>query len=308
MNEVIITVKNSPIYKARRFAQRLAYRIFGPQRMAKFYYRIVMKSKLNLDNPQSFCEKINWYKLYYCPNNEMVVRCSDKYLVREYISSCGFDGLLSKIINVWEKPDDIKWDSLPNEFALKISNGCGYNIICSNKNCLNETKTKRLLKKWIKEKFGCYNVEPHYDLGPKWIICEKYIKGEDALPTDYKIPCFFGEPRLIQTCEDRSAEGSIYRYYNLDGNPLPYGKSCGEKPLEIRHDLLTQMIDVAKRLSKPFPFVRVDFFVVDNRLQISELTFTPSAGLKPDIAGQRGDVQLGAFFDISKLKKEGSDR
>ena len=299
--DVIITVKDNFIYKIRRFMQSCAYVVFGAENMAKIYYRIVMKKRLNLKNPVSFTEKINWYKLYYCPENQLIIQCSDKYNVRDFLDSLGLEKYKAEIINSWKNPDEIVWEDLPDKFVLKNTNGCGYNIICRNKSSLNEKETKKLLKKWLSEHFGYYNAEPHYEKGEKQIICEKYIKSEDILPLDYKMHCMNGMPKVLQVCEERDRKETKYIFYDTKGIPFSFGKYPRKNRLDISEELLAEMVSVREKVAKYFPYVRVDFFINKGGLQISELTFSPSAGLKPDLLYRNADNIMGEMWDSEGL-------
>lgn len=299
-NHVVITVQRGIKYKFRRYIQVLFYKIFGPIIMAKIYYRIVMKKKLNLKNPTTFTEKINWYKIYYCPKNELIIKCSDKYTVRNFLIENGMKEYISEIVAVWDNANEIDWSKLPEKFALKNSNGCGYNIICNDKKYLDEKKTKKLLKKWMKEKFGCYNAEPHYNIGEKCIICEKYIESKNLLPLDYKIHCMNGKPKVIQLISERTTSHYITTYYDINGNPMDIGINPSKDKLNINDDLLEKMIEISEKIASYFPYVRVDFFINKGKIQISELTFSPSAGLKPDLNVNNGDIIMGNLFDLSK--------
>ena len=298
---VVITVRDNISYKLRRKAQVLAYKLLGPTAMAKIYYKIVMKERLDLKEPKTFTEKISWYKLRLCPNNELIVQCSDKYGVRAFIEELGLGKYLSELIGVWERPEDIDFEALPQKFALKNSNGCGCNIICDDKSFLDEVEAKRLLSKWLKEEFGCYNAEPHYNVGKKYVICEKYIESESLLPIDYKIHCMNGQPRVVQVCEERTSKHSDYIYYGTDMQPLDFGVRPDDKPLDMDTELFGEMLGVSERIAAHFPYVRVDFFISDGALQISELTFSPSAGLKPDLKYGDGDKKMGDMWDISGM-------
>lgn len=303
-NDIIITVQDNFFYNVRRWFQKTAYKILGPVNMAKIYYRIVMKKRLNLKSPSTFTEKINWYKLFYCPYNPLIIKCCDKYDVRDFLDSIGFHNYQSNLIGVWDNPDDIKWDSLPERFALKSSNGCGYNIICKNKFALDENLAKKMLKKWQREKFGCYNAEPHYNKGKKRIICEEYIDNDEILPIDYKVHCMNGKPLVIQVCDERTSKTTKYTYYDVQCMPLKYGIAPSDNRLDLDEDLRVDMINACIIISEHFPYVRVDFFINKGRLQISELTFSPSAGLKPDLLFGNGDVEMGNMLNIEELIKE----
>lgn len=300
-NDVIITVRNDFFYNIRRWFQKTSYRILGPVNIAKIYYVVVMKRRLNLNYPSTFTEKINWYKLFYCPYDPLIIKCCDKYDVRDFLNELGLQDYQSNLVGVWDSPYDIEWDSLPEKFALKNSNGCGYNIICKNKSALNEYAAKKLLKTWLREDFGCYNAEPHYNIGKKRIICEEYIDSDEILPVDYKIHCMNGKPSVIQVCDERTSKTTNYTYYDTFGQPFKYGIYPSNHCLDLNEDLRSDMINVSSTISEHFPYVRVDFFVNKGRLQISELTFSPSAGLKPDLRFGNGDIEMGKMLDIKEL-------
>lgn len=305
---VSITVRDNFSYTLRRRGQVLAYRLFGPKFMAKVYYRLVMKQKLDLKNPKTFTEKINWYKLFFCPKNELIVQCADKYEVRRFLEGLGLDDYLSELIGVWEEPEQIPWEKLPSKFALKSTNGCGYNIICRDKRYLDEQETKKLLKKWMKEHFGCYNAEPHYELGKKRIICEKYIESAHLLPIDYKIHCMNGSPRVMQVCDERTAKETKYIYYDMEGHPLGFGKYPQTSDMDISAELLSEMDRICRKIAQYFPYVRIDFFENDGKLQLGELTFSPSAGLKPDLKVGNGDAIMGKMLDLEGIIVRNADR
>lgn len=296
---VAVTVRDNLGYRVRRRGQVLAYQIFGPVWMAKIYYRIVMKEKLNLRNPQTFTEKICWYKLFYCPKNELVIQCSDKFTVRSFLEGLGLGDYLSGLIGVWENPERIRWEELPRRFALKNSNGCGYNIICKDKAYLDERETKKLLKKWLGEHFGYYNAEPHYEVGRKRIICEEYIESAHLLPIDYKIHCMNGVAKVLQVCDERTAKETKYLYYDMEGHPLDFGKYPQKMDMDITSEMLADMNRICGIIAPYFPYVRIDFFVNQGKLQIGELTFSPSAGLKPDLKYGNGDWIMGQMLDMN---------
>ena len=222
---LIITAKSSFLYKARRKAQLLACDILGQRIMSKLYFRHLLGYSLNLGNPVTFNEKICWYKIYYCPYNDLIVKCADKYYVRKYLENKGFSKYLINIIGIWDNPQDINWGTLPEKFALKRTNGCGYNIICLDKSKASEKFAKKILYKWQKEKFGKYNIEPHYDILDSKIICEKYIESDDRLPIDYKVHCFNGNPEFVMICDGRLKDKTSFGYFDLNRNYLPYSKN-----------------------------------------------------------------------------------
>ena len=292
--------RDSIIYKTRRNMQMIAHKLFSNEAMSKFYYRIVLKKQLHLENPKTFNEKLQWLKLYYFPNNSTVVDCADKYTVRKYLEQKGYKDLLVPLIDSWETVDEINWDALPNQFVLKCNHGCAYNVVCSNKGNLNIRKTQKKLKKWMAEDFGAFNIELHYSKIKKHrIICEQFL-GETI--TDYKFFCFNGEPKCIYVStdlvHDRQAE---IGFFNLDGSKMPLKRDDYTDISQIKlPPFYEDMKSIAKELCKEFPFVRVDFFVTNDKYYFAELTFTPGACMMP-FNPDKYDLKWGEQLDISAL-------
>ena len=293
-------MKRSIFYKIRRKLQCLAYRLTSAEFVSKIYFKHVLKYKLNLQNPQTFNEKIQWLKLYEWPKNPVAIQCADKYKVREYIKKLGKEEILNELFFVWDTEKDIIWEKLPNSFVLKCNHGCGYNIICSNKNELDEKIVKKRLASWLKEDFSLFNAEPHYaKISPK-IICEKYL-GANVI--NYNIYCLNGKVVFFSVAGGLG-EGcdEFLTYYNADGSIAEFeNKAYKSKPQKLTSHL-GQMIELAKILAGELPMVRVDFFDIDGNIVFSEMTFTPGGGLIP-FSLFEADRKLGGALDISKEKE-----
>lgn len=245
-------------------------------------YTMLMKKRLNLKNPRTFNEKINWLKLYDYPNNSLIIKCSDKYKVRDYIKSKGLSSILNELYDVYDSVDDIDWDNLKQSFVLKCNHGCGYNIICDNKQNLNIDETKKKIKKWMKEDFSKISIEPHYSKIEKKIISEKYL-GKDIL--DYKFFCFKGNPEFlyISRALNGSHHGLKADFFDLKGEKMPFRRTDHESfnvvPSMMKN--FDKAKEICSILAKDFEFVRVDLFEVDDRVYFSELTFSPCSGMMP---------------------------
>lgn len=245
-------------------------------------YRLRFHKKLELADPKTLNEKILWLKLNTYRNNALVTQCADKFRVREYVEACGYGYLLNHLYHVWDTVRDVKWDALPDSFALKCNHGCGYNIICSDKKVLNETRVKKTLKKWLKEDYWRILAELQYKRIPKKILCECYLSKDGHLPSDYKIYCFHGQPKFILVCEEREKGLPHFYFFDPQWQFLPItrdGQNAGKDFTLNRPKSLQTMLECAATLSAPFPFVRVDFYDVDGKAVFGEMTFTPSAGM-----------------------------
>lgn len=273
--------RTSKIYKLRRKLQVLAHNILSDEFLSKIYFRIVLNKKLNLKKPKTFNEKIQWMKLYYYPYEEKVIEATDKFTVREYLKNKKLDNILVPLLGVWNNAKDIEWEKLPNKFVLKCSHGCAYNIIVEDKNKLDKKQTVKLLNHWMKEDFGAYNIELHYSkIKEHKIVCEEFL-GNDIV--DYKFFCFDAVPECVYVSNDliHDRQAQI-GFYKLDGTKMDLKREdYTDFDNVIFPPFFNKMVEISKKLSKDFPFVRVDFFVTNNNYYFAELTFTPSAGMMP---------------------------
>lgn len=284
-------VKNNPVtlryYKKILKLRKKALSFLSgvaPKYVSKVMYKSAFKRKLNLDNPMYFNEKLMWLKINQYANDPLVIQGADKYKVREYVKNCGLSEILNGLIGVWDSAEEIDWDSLPEKFAIKCNHGCGFNIICRNKNEFDVKAATKKLNKWLKKGSWREYAELHYrHITPK-IICEEFLAGKNGdLPVDYKFYCFNGEPLYIGNFIERNMEeGTIIRgYFDLDWSPSDVFKDKDKMDATKfpRPENLEKMIEYAKILSKPFPFVRVDFYDVGGKVVFGELTFTPTGCL-----------------------------
>lgn len=274
-----------------------------PITYSKILFRIRQGYKLNLKNPTGFNEKLMYLKINDYYKNKTVWKCSDKMLVREYAISKGInEENLPALLGVYDDANKIDYESLPNKFALKCSHGCGFNIICVDKNSLDIKKTNKQLNKWLKTKFGYASAENHYTHIKPCIIVEEYIDSNKGLPYDYKLYCFYGKPMLVLVCSAREKELKL-NYYDLNWNELPYGKEEYRNKEKIKKpSTLNEMIKIAKIVSKEFPFVRVDFYEYKNKAILGEMTFTP-AQCTATYYSKEGEKELAKLLKLKKGRK-----
>lgn len=292
--------RESVIYKTRRKLQVLASHILPKAVLSKIYFRIVMKEKLNLKNPKTFNEKLQWLKLNYFPYNKTVVDCADKYAVREFVKSKGLEELLNELLGNWTDARVINWGELPEKFVLKCNHGCAYNLVCSDIDHFDKERAVKQLNKWLREDFGAFNIEPHYSkIKPRRIICEEYL-GSDIV--DYKFFCLNGEPKFLYVSEDLIHDRQArIGFYNVDGTKIPLIKSSyGDLKNVVFPSFYKEMLRDAEILAEDFPFVRVDYFVTKNRFYFAELTFTPG-GCMNEFNPAEYDMLWGKELDISQL-------
>lgn len=291
--------RNSILYKVRRQGQVFAHKIMPDEFMCKIYSKILLKKSVDLKNPKTFNEKIQWLKIHDYPQNKLVIQGADKYLVRRYVEDKELGDILVPLLGEWDSAEKIDWDRLPDKFVLKCNHGCAYNILCADKSKFDKQSAIKQLNNWMKEDFGAFNIETHYSQIKPHITCEEYL-GECI--TDYKFFCFNGEPKYIYVSTDlvHDREAQIGFFYS-DGKKMPMKrKDYIDIPDISLPSFYDEMKESAKILCKDFPFVRVDFFLANNKYYFAELTFTPSGGMMP-FNPDKYDLEWGNMLDISNL-------
>ena len=258
----------------------------SPKLNTRVIYFFKFKKRINFKNPRTLDEKIQYLKFHDYYKNPLVTQCADKYAVRDYIKQCDCGEILNELYYVWESVDEIDWESLPNKFVIKWNFGCGQNLICLDKSKLDVEDAKRKLKDWyqVHDTFFLTYSEMQYRGIPPKLICEKLIETEDGgLPVDYKLYCFNGEADCLLVCTGRQYDGHGTKYYfiNRSWKLKRYNKTGKEAPSDFtlpKPEGIEKVFKYAEKLTKPFPFVRADFYLEDGKVTFGELTFTPCVG------------------------------
>ncbi len=274
-----------------------------PDRMylKKLYKKRTGKS-LNLHNPKTFNEKQNWLKLYdRRPEYTIMV---DKYKAREYIAEKIGEEYLVPLLGVWDSPDEIDFDSLPNEFVLKCNHDNGV-IICHDKNKLDIEKTKKDLANRLKRDYYKKLREWPYKDVPRKIICEEFMKNNNGKKLlEYKLFCFSGIVKYILVVADRISSSSTtmdtydinWKHTSLINGDTPLAGDVFEKP-----ECFEEICSVAQTLSKNIPFVRIDFNIWNDKIYFGEITISDSGGFeiyKP----LEWDDHLGSLIKLPEKK------
>jgi hypothetical protein len=273
--------------------------------LSKFIFQIRylkrFKRFINLKNPTLFWDKVIWMSLYSDTSQWSVL--ADKYAVRKYVEEkCG-KGLLNELYGLYERPEDINYDDLPDSFVIKTTNGCANNILVKDKRLIDVHATQKLLNRWLEFPFGEITGESHYCRIKPRIIVEKFLRQEsssDASLIDYKFYSFGGVPKYVNVISDREFNTHEYRrmMYDLEWNAYPKVFIKGV-PLKLvdRPLSLNRMIAYVKLLSEPFPFVRVDLYEINGVPIFGEMTFTPGTDM-----GFTTDFQkhLGSLIQLPK--------
>lgn len=263
------------------------------------------KRRIDLKNPKTLDEKIQWLKFHDYKDNALIRDCADKYRVREYVEESGCGEILNELYGAYDRIEDIPWNELPDKFVIKWNFGCGQNLICRDKSKLDIEDAKRKLEKWYKERdtfYLTYAELQYRGIKPK-LVCEKFIESEDGgLPVDYKFYCFGGHAACVLVCEGRNLDGkgADFYFFDRDWNLLRYNKSGMKAPEGFtlpKPEGMDRLFEYAEKLSKPFPFVRADFYLENGKPYFGELTFTPGGGYDTERLPQ---TQL-LFGDMVKL-------
>ena len=281
----------------RRIKGKKLYRQVTDEAFIKQFYKSAFGKELNLDNPITFNEKLNWLKLNL--KNPTAVMCADKYEVRKYISDKGYSYILNELIGVYNKVDEIEIDKLPDRFVLKATHGSGWNLIVKNKDDINWTPWKLVMKSWLKQNFYYYGREWVYkDVKPR-IICEAYLEDSNKELLDYKVYCFNGQPKFIQLDVDRFTNHTA-NYYDEKWNEMPFQYSDDNSGRKINKPKnFDEMMEISKVLSKEFQHVRVDFYEVDGKLYFGELTFFTASGTGK-FNPEKYDEIIGSWLDLGQ--------
>lgn len=239
-------------------------------------FRHTLGYDLNLSTPRTYSEKIQWLKLFWRP--DVLSVCADKYAVRDFVAARAGTSLLNELYAVYNDPAEIDFAALPDQFVLKSTHSSGQIVLCTDKAQLDHAATRHQLKKWLESSHFYHAREWAYkNIRPR-ILCEKLLRQNGATPLDYKFHCFHGQPRVIHVDVDRFSDHKR-SHYSLDWQPLelatdfPQANGWVERPAGLQ-----QMLAAAALLSQGFPYVRVDFYQLDDCVVFGEMTFYPSGG------------------------------
>lgn len=300
MNQKFLKALKDPYYASSLLLDHMG-RFVSDERFIKWSYYLKFHKKLNLDNPQTYNEKMQWLKLN--DRREEYTKMVDKYEAKEYVASIIGDEYIIPTLGVYDSFDEINFDELPNQFVLKCTHDSGGISICTDKKTFDYKKAKKLLSRNLRRNPFWYNREfPYKNIKPR-IIAEKYMVDESGWQLkDYKVFCFNGEPQFVEVDYDRYV-GHKLNVYDLNWNYIDfYMTSPNDASVEIpKPKCLNKMIELAKVLSRGLINVRVDFYSIGERLYFGELTLTPGSG-HIDFHPKEYDILLGKKLLLPKIQ------
>lgn len=277
------------LFLIRTKARLNLWRLGSQKNLSNYIFKRKFGRDIDWANPKDLNEKINWLK-YYSDTSKWST-LADKYAVREFIESCGLSKMLVQLYGVWDDADAIDFDLLPQSFVLKSNNGSGEVLIIKDKKDKDIKELRKLCRRWLRNSYGKEGGEPHYlSIQPK-IIAEELLdaskqSAKSSSLIDYKIWCFNGEPYVIFTIANRTAESYEMDCFDLNWNErrdmLNYNAHSLRSTVSLpKPASLDAMLSAARILAKGFPQVRVDFYEVNGAPYFGELTFTSTGGYMP---------------------------
>ena len=283
--------------------------LVSDRRYAKQQYEKEIGVKLNLDDPKTFDEKI-WYLMLY-NRDPLLTKCSDKYEVREYVRECGLEYILNELYGVYDRAEDIDFDTIPSPCFIKCNHTSGGNMIFDRSKPFDREESVRWLNFMLRQNLYCRSREWNYkNIRPR-IIVEKLLKDKEGkLPIDYRFMCFNGVPKLIfldlHACDEEGnhAEDDYRNIYDMDFKPIDMRVTMTPRNPENygKPENYDEMVRCAEILSKPFPHCRVDLYNIDGTIVFGEMTFYHGAGFNK-ITPPEWDRKMGDWIDISNIKK-----
>ena len=278
-------------------------RVLPDKAYLKLMFRLELRKKLDLDNPQTFSEKLQWLKLYY--HRPDLVMMADKLAVKDHVASIIGEEYVIPLLGSWDDPRDIDWDSLPGHFVLKTNHDGGNFgiVICRDKEKLDKGKAVKRLRKSLKRNTYIIGREWPYKNIPRKVFAEQYMKeaGAEEL-TDYKFYCFDGKVKMLFIASGRQKGHITFDYFDENFQHLefiqthPMADITPEKPKNFE-----LMKSLAERLSQGLPHVRVDFYDVDGKVYFGEYTFFTHGGWAA-FHPEEYDYKLGSYLHLPEQK------
>lgn len=267
----------------------------------KLAYRLEFGEKLDLEEPATFNQKLQWLKL-----NGATFRFShlaDKAQARDYVEKVLGPRYLVPLLGLYDDPKQIPWHALPAQFVAKCTHGSHCGVVCRDPAQFSPRAAQRKLRKWMRRSWYWFGREPVYlGIRPQ-VMVEKYLGLAGQPPMDYKVMCFNGEPRVVQV-HQKVAGGHAITFYDVDGERLGLGKAGYPitGPKRLAEDLLKQLLPAARKLAQSVdtPYLRTDFYWLQGHLLFSELTFFDSSGFKA-FTPEGADLWLGKLLRLDPM-------
>ncbi len=291
--QVIIAIYNNVVHTG-------ITNLLSDEKYLKLTYRIRFGKKINLNKPVSFNEKLQWLKLY--DRNPEYVKMVDKVLVKDYVADIIGKEYIIPTIGIYDSFDDIDFDELPDQFVLKCNHDSGSVVICHDRSKFDVKKARRKLTKRLKTDAFYWGREWPYKLVERKIFAEQYMEDNESNELkDYKLMCFNGKVKCSFVGSERFTEDGLkITFFDKDWKEMPFERHYPKSKLEIKKPLnYDEMVDLAEKLSKNIPFVRIDFYEVGEKLFFGEITFFPGSGWE-EFTPSEWDETLGNWIKLPR--------
>lgn len=274
--------------------------ILNDETYLKLLFRISVGYKLNLKNPRTYNEKVNWLKIFY--RDALLSKLADKYEVKDYVQQIIGEKYIIRTYGVWNSFNDINFNTLPSQFVLKTTHDSGGVVICKDKSKFDIIKAKKIINQHLRTNLYLKFRERIYkDITPRIIAEELLIDKKMNELKDYKFFCFNGKPKVMYIASGRQDKKIKFDFYDINFKHLdivqnyPQNGDIYEKPKN--YDL---MLELARKLSIGLPHVRVDFYNIDGKIYFGEYTFFHHGGLKP-FHPTKWDMEFGSWIDLKNI-------
>lgn len=272
--------------------------LFSDKLYIRLLFRMRAGYRLDLKRPETFNAKLQWLKLYYrAPELTQMV---DKFEAKKYVKTLIGDEYVIPNLGVWDCFEDINFNELPNQFVLKTTHDQGGVVICRDKNKFDASEAKAKLNKHLGRNFYLkYREWPYKNVKPR-IIAEKFITMPVDLDLkDYKFYCFGGKAKIVFVASGRHSTNTTFDFYDIDFNHLDITRPRVNQSKEGNAvpENYEKMVELAERLSRGLPHVRVDFYNIGGSIYFGEFTFFTGSGMKP-FHPRKWDYIFGDFLKL----------
>ena len=269
-------------------------------------YKQIMGKELNLENPKTFNEKLQWLKLH--DRNPEYTKMVDKYLVKEYVANIIGKEYIIPTLGVWDRAEDVDFEKLPDKFVLKCNHNSGLGMcICKDKSKLDIPRTRALLNKGLAQNYYLHGREWPYKDVKRRIIAEQYMEDnpDSKELTDYKFYCFNGVVDSVMVCCDRKSGDTKFYFFDEEWCLKRYNFRGINAPPNFtfpKPNNIDEMFLIAKKLSKGLPFVRIDLYSINQRTYFGEITFYPQSGYDKNLLIAT-DILWGNMINLDGCKR-----
>lgn len=296
MVEAIRNPKRVALFLLRKFSG-----CFSDELYLKILFRLKMGYPLNLRSPRTFNEKLQWLKLYN--RKPEYTQMVDKYAVKEYVAKLIGEEYIIPTLGVWDRVEDIDFDTLPNQFVLKTTHGGGGGgvVVCKDKSNFDFKAAKIKLQKSMNSDIYRNFREWPYKHVQKRVIAEQYIEDSLGECNDYKFSCYRGEVTDVMACLDRAMGDTKFYFFDSSWRLLRYNKRGLEAPADFAlpaPNNLGSMFEIAAILSKDLPYARIDLYNIDGQIYFGEITFYPASGLDANLLPET-DLLFGSRINLN---------